>query len=81
MVPKVTLADDSNHIQLYDVVFRYAVGVAETNGALSMLEVTVPARRPAADGRERACLDGAIGRARLTPRDRQPARRAACASR
>ena len=44
MVPKVTLADDSNRIQLYDVLFRYAVGAAESNGALSMLEVTVPAR-------------------------------------
>ena len=44
MVPKVTLAGDSNRIQLYDVLFRYAIGTAETDGALSMLEVTVPAR-------------------------------------
>ena len=44
MIPKVTLADDSNRIQLYDVLFRYAVGAAESNGALSMLEVTVPPR-------------------------------------
>ena len=43
MDPKVTLADDSNRIQLYDVLFRYAIGAADSNGALSMLEVTVPA--------------------------------------
>ena len=44
MNPKVTLADDSNRIELYDVLFRYAVGAAESDGALAMLEVTVPAR-------------------------------------
>jgi quercetin dioxygenase-like cupin family protein len=42
MVPKVVLADESNQIQLYDVRFRYGVGSAETDGGLSMLEVTVP---------------------------------------
>jgi hypothetical protein len=40
MQPKVTLADDSRRIQLYDVLFRYDVGAAETDGALAMLEVT-----------------------------------------
>ena len=44
MVPKVTLADDSKRIPLYDVLFRYAVGATESDGTLSMLEVTVPAR-------------------------------------
>jgi quercetin dioxygenase-like cupin family protein len=44
MDPKVTLADDSNQIRLYDVLFRYAIGAAESGGGLSMLEVTVPAR-------------------------------------
>jgi uncharacterized cupin superfamily protein len=44
MNPKVTLSADSKQIQLYDVLFRYAVGAGESDGALSMLEVTVPAR-------------------------------------
>ena len=42
MVPKVVLANETNQIQLYDVRFRYGVGSAETDGGLSMLEVTVP---------------------------------------
>ena len=42
MVPKVVLADESQRIQLYEVLFRYGVTAADTNGGLSMLEVTVP---------------------------------------
>ena len=38
-------------------------------------------RGPAADGRERACVDGAARHAGLTRRAGQPARRAACVSR
>ena len=44
MVPKVVLADESRRIQLYDVLFRYGVGSDESDGGLSLLEVTVPPR-------------------------------------
>lgn len=44
MVPKVVLADESRRIQLYDVMFRYGVGSNESDGGLSLLEVTVPPR-------------------------------------
>ena len=44
MVPKVVLADESRQIQLYDVLFRYGVGSDESDGGLSLLEVTVPPR-------------------------------------
>ncbi|HLE89455.1 MAG TPA: cupin domain-containing protein [Candidatus Limnocylindria bacterium] len=42
MEPKVVRADDARHISLYDVSFRYGVGSAESDGTLSMLEVTIP---------------------------------------
>jgi len=42
--PKVVHADESRHIALYDVAFRYGVGAAETAGAISMLEVSIPPR-------------------------------------
>ena len=42
MEAKVVRAAESNQITLYDVVFRYGVGADETDGTLSMLEVTVP---------------------------------------
>jgi len=42
MEPKVVRADDSHRISLYDIVFRYGVAADETDGALSMLEVTIP---------------------------------------
>lgn len=44
MQPKVVRADGARHIALYDVAFRYAVGSDESDGALSMLEVTIPPR-------------------------------------
>lgn len=44
MVPKVVLAGESRRIQLYDVLFRYGVGSDESDGGLSLLEVTVPPR-------------------------------------
>jgi quercetin dioxygenase-like cupin family protein len=44
MVPKVVLVDESRRIQLYDVLFRYGVGSNESDGGLSLLEVTVPPR-------------------------------------
>jgi quercetin dioxygenase-like cupin family protein len=42
MEPKVVRADDAHRIQLYEVLFRYGVGIGESDGAVSMLEVTIP---------------------------------------
>lgn len=44
MKPEVIVADDVRHISLYDVAFRYGVGADQSNGSVSMLEVTVPPR-------------------------------------
>ena len=44
MVPRVVRPDEARHISLYDVVFRYGIGSVETDGKLSMLEVTIPPR-------------------------------------
>lgn len=44
MVPKVVRPDEAHRISLYDVVFRYGIGAEETDGKLSMLEVTIPPR-------------------------------------
>ncbi len=44
MEPKVVLPQDASSIQLYETVFRYGVGTDETDGRLSMLEVTIPPR-------------------------------------
>lgn len=67
MDPRVVHAHESRHISLYDVTFRYAVGASETDGALSMLEVTIPPRtliKPHAHAREdefTLVLEGAVG--------------------
>lgn len=67
MKPRIVHAEDAHRISLYDVAFRYGVGAAETNGALSMLEVTVPPRtliKPHAHGREdefTLVLEGSVG--------------------
>ena len=45
MEAKVIRADEARGIELYDVVFRYGVGAGETDGTLSMLEVTIPPGR------------------------------------
>ena len=42
MEAKVVRAADSHRMSLYDVVFRYGVTADETDGTLSMLEVTIP---------------------------------------
>jgi quercetin dioxygenase-like cupin family protein len=42
MEPKVVRPDEAHRTQLYDVIFNYGVGAAETDGRLSMLEVTIP---------------------------------------
>ncbi len=44
MVPKVVHPDGAHQIRLYDVMFRYGIGSAESDGSLSMLEVTIPPR-------------------------------------
>lgn len=44
MIPKVVRPDEARRISLYDVVFRYGIASAETDGKLSMLEVTIPPR-------------------------------------
>lgn len=44
MKPQVILPDESRTIRLYETVFRWGIGRDETDGALSMLEVTIPAR-------------------------------------
>ena len=67
MKPGVIHADDSRQIALYDVRFRYGIGSAETDGALSMLEVTIPPRtlvKPHAHTREdefTLVLEGSVG--------------------
>lgn len=44
MKPTVILAEESSHLQLYDVAFRWGIGADQTDGALSLLEVTIPPR-------------------------------------
>jgi quercetin dioxygenase-like cupin family protein len=44
MDPKVVAAERAHEISLYDVRFRYGIGADETDGVLSMLEVTIPPR-------------------------------------
>ena len=67
MKPTIVHADDSQRISLYDVPFRYGIGAAETDGALSMLEVSIPPRtliKPHVHGREdefTLVLEGAVG--------------------
>jgi len=41
---KVVRPDEAHSVQLNEVVFRYGIGAGETDGALSMLEVTIPPR-------------------------------------
>jgi len=67
MKPTIVLAEDARRISLYDVAFCYGVGAAQTDGALSMLEVTIPPRtliKPHAHGREdefTLVLEGSVG--------------------
>lgn len=67
MKPQVIQADKARHISLYDVQFRYGIGSDETDGALSMLEVTIPPRtlvKPHAHRREdefTLILEGSVG--------------------
>lgn len=55
MDAKVVLPDEASTLQLYDVAFRWGIGADETNGGLSMLEVTIPPKtliKPHAHTRE-----------------------------
>lgn len=67
MVPKVVRADEARRISLYDVVFRCGIGSADTDGTLSMLEVTIPPKtlvKPHTHTREdefTLILGGAVG--------------------
>ena len=42
MQAKVIRPDEEQSVQLYDVAFRWGIGAAETDGALSMLQVSIP---------------------------------------
>ena len=42
MKAKVVLPDQASTLQLYDVAFRWGIGADQTDGGLSMLEVTIP---------------------------------------
>jgi quercetin dioxygenase-like cupin family protein len=42
MEPRVIRPDEASTIRLYDVVFNYGIGAGQTDGRLSMLEVTIP---------------------------------------
>ena len=44
MEPKVIRPDESDSLQLYEVVFRWGIGSDRSDGALSVLEVTIPPR-------------------------------------
>ena len=44
MKAKVVLPDEASTLHLYDVAFRWGIGADQTDGALSMLEVTIPPR-------------------------------------
>jgi mannose-6-phosphate isomerase-like protein (cupin superfamily) len=44
MIPKVVAAEHAREISLYDVKFRYGIGADQSDGLLSMLEVTIPPR-------------------------------------
>jgi quercetin dioxygenase-like cupin family protein len=67
MQPAVVRPDEAHRIQLYDVVFRYAIGADQTDGALSMIEVAIPPKtlvKPHLHTREdemTLVLDGTVG--------------------
>ncbi|MCV0402846.1 MAG: cupin domain-containing protein [Chloroflexi bacterium] len=67
MKPTVILAEESSRLELYDVAFRWGIGADQTDGALSLLEVTIPPRtliKPHMHSREdefSLVLSGSIG--------------------
>jgi len=44
MQPRIVRPDDAHSLSLYDVQFRYGLGGGETDGAIALLEVTIPPR-------------------------------------
>jgi quercetin dioxygenase-like cupin family protein len=67
MKPRVVRPEQERQIQLYDVVFRAGIGAEESDGSVSLLEVTIPPRtliKPHAHTREdefSLVLSGPIG--------------------
>ncbi len=67
MKPGIVRPDAARRISLYDVSFTYGIGADETDGALSMIEVTVPPRtliKPHMHSREDEAtlvLEGTVG--------------------
>ena len=65
--PAVVRPDEARRIELYDVLFRYAIGADQTDGRISMIEVTIPPKtlvKPHLHTREdemTLVLDGAVG--------------------
>lgn len=44
MEPRIIRPDDARSVTLKKTLFRYGIGAEETDGSLSMLEVTIPPR-------------------------------------
>lgn len=44
MKPQVIRPEESDTLQLYDVLFRWGIGADRTDGAVSVLEVSIPPR-------------------------------------
>ncbi|HEX7223978.1 MAG TPA: cupin domain-containing protein [Candidatus Limnocylindria bacterium] len=42
MDARVITPEETTTLRLYDVVFRWGIGAAETDGSISILEVTIP---------------------------------------
>jgi len=67
MVPRIVRSAEAHSISLYDVAFRYGIGSVESDGAVSLLEVTIPPRtlvKPHAHSREdeySLILSGTVG--------------------
>lgn len=67
MEPRVILPSETSTVQLNEVLFRWGVGADATDGAVSVLEVTIPPRtliKPHRHTREdefSLVLDGPIG--------------------
>ncbi len=43
-IPMIVLPDDANVISLFDVRFRYGIASGQSDGTLSMLQITIPPR-------------------------------------
>ena len=67
MDPRVIRPDEAHQVRLYDVVFDYGLKAADTDGQLSLLQVTIPPStliKPHMHGREdefTLILSGTVG--------------------